>query len=390
MQGGADVRAGSRPHQALTPSMAPIARVPVVGVDASRMYLRKRTGTENYSYQIIRALLGESVNWSWRLYLNASLTPTSLPISPNTEIRTIPAPRLWTHYRLSAEMLAHRPDLLFVPAHVVPIVHPRTVVTIHDLGYLHAPDAHPANQRRMLDLTTRWSSSVARHIIVPSMQTRDDLIDRYGVREDKISVVHHGVDARFHIIDASAEVEVRARYRLHRPYVLAVGTIQPRKNLPVLARAMMIAAPDHDLVVAGKLGWMSDEVVSELKAAGLGNRLRILDYVPDSDLPPLYASASVFVQPSRFEGFGMPVLEAMAAGTPVLCASGSSLTEIAGNAASFFSADDHVELAHYLATTLDNPSQRAIMTDRGKAWSSLFTWERAARETRSILQEALI
>lgn len=369
--------------------MAPGARIPVVGVDASRMHVQKRTGTENYSYQIIRAMLGENANWSWRLYLNAPVAPTSLPESPNTESRMIPASRLWTQYRLSVEMLAHRPDLLFVPAHVVPIIHPRTVVTIHDLGYLHAPDAHPATQRRILDLTTRWSARVARHIIVPSMQTRDDLIHRYGVREDKISVVHHGVDGRFHTIDTSKGPEVRARYQLDRPYVLAVGTIQPRKNLPVLARAVKIAAPDHDLVVAGKRGWMSDEVLRELKAVGLGARLRILDYVPDSVLPPLYASASIFVQPSRFEGFGMPVLEAMAAGTPVLCASGSSLTEIARDAAKFFSAHDHVDLAHCLTTTLGDPGEQAVMTERGKAWSSLFTWERAARETRSILQEAL-
>lgn len=370
--------------------MSPHPREPVVGIDASRLQVHERTGTENYSHRIIRGLLGEDVYWCWRLYLNTQGPPPSLPTPPNVDLRTIPAPRLWTHYRLSREMLTHRPDLLFVPAHVIPVIHPPAVVTIHDLGYLHAPEAHPVSQRRILDLTTRWSARVARHIIVPSGQTRDDLVQHYRVAEEKISVVHHGVDERFRTVGGPTRAELCERYGLDRPYVLAVGTIQPRKNLAVLGHAMKIAAPDHDLVIAGKRGWMSESVLSRLQAAGLGNRLRILNYVPDADLPQLYASASVFVQPSCFEGFGMPVLEAMAAGTPVICASGSSLSEIAGSAAQFFPTHDHIELAHHLEAILPDTGRQADMRARGKAWSARFTWERAARETRSILQEALI
>ncbi len=353
------------------------------------MHVRERTGTENYSDQIIRALLAAGADWQWRLYMNAKVAPPSLEVPSNAEVVPLPARRLWTHYRLSREILTLRPDLLFVPAHVVPIVHPRTVVTIHDLGYLHVPEAHPGKQRRMLDLTTRWSARAAHRIIVPSAQTREDLIQSYGVAGEKISVVHHGVDPRFRKVDRSKEQVLRKRYDLHRPYVLAVGTIQPRKNLTVLARAMKTAAPHHDLVIAGKRGWMSNQVLDKLRETSLGPRLRIVDYVPDADLPLLYAAASIFVQPSRFEGFGMPVLEAMAAGTPVFCASGSSLSEIAGDAAEFFPASDHAMLAHLLTGILQNPARMVRMRDRGSAWSAAFTWERAARETRSILREAL-
>ncbi|HEV2072592.1 MAG TPA: glycosyltransferase family 1 protein [Thermomicrobiales bacterium] len=369
--------------------MSPDPSDAIIGIDASRMHVRERTGTENYSDQIIRALLAADADWRWRLYVNGEVAPPSLATPTNAEVRPLQARRLWTHYRLSREMLTRRPNLLFVPAHVVPIVHPRTVVTIHDLGYLHVPEAHPVTQRKMLDLTTRWSARVAHHIIVPSAQTREDLIQRYGVLAGKISVVHHGVDPQFRKVDRSNEQELRTRYNLYRPYVLAVGTIQPRKNLAILARAMETGAPDHDLVIAGKRGWMSDQVLSELRETSLGARLRIIDYVPDRDLPLLYASASIFVQPSRFEGFGMPVLEAMAAGTPVICASGSSLTEIAGDAAEFFPASDHALLAHHLVEILQDPSRMAGMRDRGAAWSARFTWERAARETRRIFEEAL-
>ncbi|HVL24416.1 MAG TPA: glycosyltransferase family 1 protein, partial [Thermomicrobiales bacterium] len=263
--------------------------VPVVGIDASRMHVAERTGTENYSDQIIRGLLASGAGWQWRLYVNAPDGPPALPATtPPAQVRAIPARRLWTHLRLSREMATARPDLLFVPAHVVPAIHPPTVVTIHDLGYLHVPEAHPPRQRRMLDWTTRWSAKVARHIIVPSGQTRDDLIRFHGTPEEKITVVHHGVHERFRFIEPASVDVVRETYGLTRPYVLAVGTIQPRKNLPMIARAMMMpeaAAGDIELVIAGKRGWLSDQVLRDLDASGLGRRLRILDYVPDRDLP---------------------------------------------------------------------------------------------------------
>lgn len=366
------------------------ANGPVIGIDASRMALRQRTGTENYSHHIINSLIaGDAADWRWRLYLNGNADSVHLASPDRFDLRDIPARRLWTHYRLSREMLVHRPDVLFVPAHVVPLIHPRTVVTIHDLGYLHVPEAHPAGQRRMLELTTRWSARVAHHIIVPSGRTQRDLIEHYKVPRERISIIHHGVDDRFRSIDATRETDIRDRYGLVRPYVLAVGTIQPRKNLKALADAMSLADGEHDLVIAGKRGWMAEDVLSGLRAAGLGDRLRLLDYVPDDDLPSLYAAADLFVQPSRFEGFGMPVLEAMAAGAPVLCAGGSSLTEIAGTGAEFFQTEDPTSLPDAITRLLGDQDTRLRLRERGLAWSSRFTWERAAQDTRCILEKAL-
>jgi glycosyltransferase involved in cell wall biosynthesis len=360
----------------------------VIGIDASRMQSARRTGTENYSDQIIRALLAIGAGRAWRLYLNGTEPPTDLPaIEPPVEPRLIPARRLWTHLRLSREMLRQRPDALFVPAHVVPAVHPPTVVTIHDLGYLHIPEAHPAQQRRMLDWTTRWSARVARHIIVPSSQTRDDLVACYGTPASKITVIHHGVDERFRTAITDT-VGIRQRLGLTRPYVLAVGTVQPRKNYPLIAKAMVdpaSGATGHDLVIAGKRGWMADDVMRDLAATGIGERLRILDYVPDADLAALYAGADVFVQASRFEGFGMPVLEAMAAGAPVLSADTPSLREIGGDGALFFGSDEQLPLSQRLADVLGDPAGRDHLIARGRAWSARFTWAAAAEQTLRIL-----
>lgn len=364
----------------------------IVGIDASRAIGRVRTGTENYSAQIIRSLMDQPADFQWRLYFNGDNEGFDLPTSSGIDVRRIPARRLWTHLRLSRELFQSRVSGLFVPSHVVPLYHPPTVVTIHDLGYLHWPEAHPAKQRRMLDLTTRWSARVARHIIVPSQQTADDLTRFYKTPESKITVVHHGIDPSMTAIPDVTDDHLRSTYGLDRPYVLAVGTIQPRKNLGTLAKAMTNVVKEHDvdLVIAGRKGWLYESVESELLAAGLGDRLKILDYIPAMDLPALYRQAAIFVQPSRFEGFGMPVLEAMACGVPVVSARGSSLDEIGGDASLRFNHDDSGALGELIAQILSHPELRQQHTLAGLAHISRFTWEQSAAKTRIILEDYLL
>lgn len=361
----------------------------IIGIDASRAVGRTRTGTENYSWQLIRALIQEPVDFRWRLYTNGTSEALADAITAHADLADIPSRRLWTHVRLSRELLRHRINGLFVPSHVIPLHHPPSVVTIHDLGYLHWPEAHPKNQVRMLDWTTRWSEKVARHIIVPSQQTADDLMHFYRTPANKISVIHHGVDPSMSPNGDGADVALRDRYSLGNRFVLAVGTIQPRKNLPILTQAVK-ELDGVDLVIAGKHGWMADQVMSEINAAGLGDRLRVLDYVPDADLPALYRAAEVFAQPSRFEGFGMPILEAMACGTPVVAARGSSLDEIGGEAALRFDHDDVSELTAQLSTLLDSEASRERAVSEGIAWAGQFSWQQAARKTRIVLEENLI
>lgn len=364
----------------------------VIGIDASRAVGRIRTGTENYSAQLIRGLVSEPSEFDWRLYFNGNSSDLAVPALNNVDIRDIPGRRLWTHLRLSRELLQHRVSGLFVPSHVIPLYHPPSVVTIHDLGYLHWPEMHPKNQVRMLDMTTRWSAKVARHIIVPSEVTANDLQTAYGTDSSKITVVHHGIDPAMSNQPDETDADLRARYGLPEPYVLAVGTMQPRKNLGVLAQAMKRVMKDHNvsLVIAGRKGWMYEQVERDLLAADLGDRLVILDYVPAEDLPALYRAAEIFAQPSRFEGFGMPILEAMASGTPVVAARGSSLDEIGGEAAIRFNYDNIDELSHAIDGLLTDPSASASAVDAGLAWSAGFTWEQTARKTRIILEENLI
>ena len=170
----------------------------LIGIDASRAAIAQRTGTEVYSLYLIRALLEIGTAHRFRLYFNAPPPPGLIPEAAHNERRVMPFPRLWTHLRLSWEMLRRPPGLLFVPAHVLPLWRPRrTVVTIHDLGYLFFPQAHTARRRLELHLSTAWNARAASRIIAVSQATKDDLLRRYRIPAERVRVVHHGVAPRF-------------------------------------------------------------------------------------------------------------------------------------------------------------------------------------------------
>jgi glycosyltransferase involved in cell wall biosynthesis len=364
----------------------------LVGIDASRYTAEHRTGTENYSYHLINALASsDHDHFDFRLYLNANESNAHALLT-DEELRSIPFPRLWTHARLSAEMMTRRPDLLFVPSHVIPLAHPRSVVTVHDLGYLHEPAAHPAGQRLMLDWTTRWNARVAARIIAISSVTKNDLVSRYGVDEHKVAVISHGVSDQFSPQPREAIARLRDRLGLPERFVLAVGTIQPRKNLGNLARAVRRLRDEGEtisLVTAGKSGWMADQVESEIREALPSAAWMHLGYVPDEELPALYSAADVVALISRFEGFGLPVLEAMASGAPVVISDRGSLPEVAGDAALVSHPEDPELIAGQIRRPLVDASLRDELIKRGIARASAFTWERAAKETIAVFRETL-
>jgi glycosyltransferase involved in cell wall biosynthesis len=353
-----------------------------IGIDASRATVVRRTGTEHYARRLIEALLAGGGERRYTLYFR---DPPPAGAFPGAEQRIIPFPRLWTHLRLSFELITRpRPDVLFVPAHVLPLAHPLpSVVTVHDLGYRHFPGAHPAGQRLYLDWSTRFSARAATHIIADSSATRRDLAHFYGVPAARVSVVYPGRDERLGRVDPAP---VRARYNLAPDYLLHVGTLQPRKNLSRLieaAASLRAQWPLVQLVLAGQPGWQAGPILEQARAHA--DFVRLLDYVPDDDLAGLYSGARAFVFPSLYEGFGFPVLEAMACGTPVVCANTSSLPEVAGDAALLVDPTDTAALAGALARLLADAPLRASLAAKGLAQVKKFSWQRAARETLEVL-----
>lgn len=362
-----------------------------IGIDASRAIAERPTGTEVYSRRLIQALLAlesqraEPARHRFCLYLRS--TPPADDFA-GAELRVIPFPRLWTHLRLSWEMARRPPDVLFVPAHVLPLVHPRaSVVTIHDLGYLYFPETHPALQRFYLDLSTRWSARIAAHIVADSQATRADLIARYAVPSDKITVAYPGADESLAPVrDPAAIAAVKARYGIAGDYFLYLGTLQPRKNLARLIAAFAHVETDAVLVLAGKRGWLYDDLFAQAQQAGLAKRVLFPGYVPDEDKPALLSGALAFVFPSLYEGFGLPVLEAQACGCPVITSTTSSLPEVARDAALFVDPTDNAALTLSIQRIAADAELRRSLTARGLANVRRFSWVACAQTVLDTLE----
>jgi glycosyltransferase involved in cell wall biosynthesis len=365
-----------------------------IGIDASRLTVGKRTGTENYSLNVIREL-SKIAPAQLVLYFNQ---PPALPLIEELDLpsgvalKSLPFPRLWTHYRLSREMLFAAPDVLFIPAHVLPLVHPRhSVVTLHDVGYLYHPEAHTPRARRYLDFSTRFSARAARRVIAVSQATKHDLMAHYAIPPERIAVINHGYD-KIHfqpITDPEKLRDVRTRYRLgDYRFLFYVGTLQPRKNLVRLLDAFERLAREPEfsdlrLVLGGKPGWLSEPILQ--RAAKLRDKVILPGYVKDEDLPALYSAASAFVFPSLYEGFGMPVLEALACGCPVVCSNSSSLPEVGGDAALYHHPLDTDALEHQLRRVLTQSDLVTGLRKKGFAQAERFSWEKCARETLNVL-----
>jgi glycosyltransferase involved in cell wall biosynthesis len=368
----------------------------LIGIDASRAMSPEPTGTEHYSWWLINGLLSIPGEHRHRLYMRDRPPAGHFHAAPGVEQVVMPFPRLWTHLRLSAEMIARPPDVLFVPAHVLPLAHPRrSVVTVMDLGYLAYPEAHRWADRVYLDQSTRWNVRQARHIIAISGATRDDIVAHYGTDPAKITVIYPGVNEEVVRVEDAGHIQsVRLRYSLPATYLLYVGTLHPRKNLARLVRAFgtvlktwpSTAGEPSSLVLAGKKGWLYDEIFREVRTLGLEGRVFFPGYVPQGDLPALMSGARAFVYPSFFEGFGFPILEAMACGTPVVCSRASCLPEVAGDAAWLIDPRDEADLARGMERVLSDETLRAELVERGRRRVAGFTWERCARETLAVLE----
>jgi glycosyltransferase involved in cell wall biosynthesis len=282
-------------------------------------------------------------------------------------------------------------DLLHSMAFVTPWLSRRpAVVTVFDLSFMHFPEAFPAAQRWYLTSQTARSVRRARRVIAISESGRQDVHRFFDVPLTRIDVVYPGVDAVYRPLPPEEIAAFRQRQDLADRFVLHVGTLQPRKNILALIDAFAQAAsPDVMLVLVGGKGWLFEEIFSRVQALGLQDRVRFTGYVPDEDLPLWYNAASVLAFPSLYEGFGMPVVEAMACGTPVVTADSSSLPEAVGEAGLLFDPQNVAELADRLTAVLHNPDLAATMRAKGLIQAQQFNWEKAGRETAAVYRKAM-
>jgi glycosyltransferase involved in cell wall biosynthesis len=369
-----------------------------IGIDYTAA-ARQRAGIGRYTRELVAALLAlEDVSESPRQYVifaaTGGLKPETWNLKPGTSIRlrTVPLTdewlaRLWHRLRLPipVEAITGPLDVFYSPDFVLPPTRraTRTLLTVHDLSFLHCPEAFVPALRRYLERVVPRSIARADVVLADSAHTRSDLVSLLGVPPENVQVLYSGVSPCFRPGPEPGEIErLQARYGLgERPYVLSVGTLQPRKNYVRLIRAFAslrpeILAPETKLALAGGRGWLYGDILAE--AERHGDRVRILGFVDERDLPALYRHAALFAFPSLYEGFGLPVLEAMACGVPVVCSNASSLPEVAGGAALLVDPLDAGGLSEAMARVLEDADLRRQMIARGVAQAARFTWERAA------------
>jgi glycosyltransferase involved in cell wall biosynthesis len=354
-----------------------------VTIDATPLLIRS-AGVKNYLYYWIRSLEAIAGRDVIRTF------PSLSPLAPLSHEQSVSGP--WTTYAgLASLALANYTPLpvpdwqargsdIFHATHL--LRHPprrfRLTATIYDMTCWLMPELHPAANRRA-DRAFADTMRRADALIAISESTRSDAVRLLDLPPEKIEVIHPGVPPAFYQVDPRQVDGVRERYQLTRPFILYVGTIEPRKNITTLLDAYAALAPSlreqFDLVLAGPVGWAPPETVARLTEA------RYLGYIPETDLAPLTAAAAVFAYPSLYEGFGFPVAQAMAVGVPVVTSNISSLPEVAGDSALLIDPRSTAELRDALARLLLSPTLRAELVQRGRCRGQLFTWQSCAEKS---------
>jgi glycosyltransferase involved in cell wall biosynthesis len=348
----------------------------------------------------MRALLAlPSDNHYSFFYASRNRIDTSIFQPPASNIHQLPVHdkwlmRVWHRLRIPipVELIVGKVDLFHSPDFTLPPTLPGvpTLLTVHDLSFIRDPDSAWPSLRAFLNKAVPRSVRRATHVLADSQATKDDLVELFGTPAEKISVLYSGVEARFTPVRDQAEIDrVCVKYQLPRPFILSVGTLQPRKNYSRLTEALasIASAVPHHLVIAGGKGWMFETIFEQVERSGLEGRVHFPGFVDDADLPALYSAADLFAYVSLYEGFGLPLLEAMACGTPVIGSNISSLPEVIGEVGPQVDPRHVDDIAYALQQMIDQPELRKRSIGLGLERANLFTWEKAAQELLAIYKK---
>ncbi|MBP8973956.1 MAG: glycosyltransferase family 4 protein [Anaerolineae bacterium] len=372
-----------------------------IGIDYTAAH-EQGAGIGRYVRELMRALAALDSTTPYRLFV-AGAQRRALPPPPGanfawhpTRITPLWFARLWHRLQvpLPVEAFTGRVRLFHATDFTLPPTLPgtRTLLTVHDLSFVRAPETTTPVLKAYLDAVVPRSVRRATHVLADSQATKDDLVELYRTPPDKITVLLGGVNPEFKpVTDMEPRQGVRARYSLPpNPYVFSVGTVQPRKNYARLVEALAALGSqyaDYHLVIAGGRGWLDAPIYQTVRDLGMSERVHFTGFVRDEDLPALYSEAVCLAYPSLYEGIGLPVLEAMACGTPVVTSTVSSLPEVAGDAALLVDPYDVGALAETLRRLLDDSALREALTARGTRQAAFFTWEQAAGQLLTVYRQ---
>ena len=360
----------------------------------------RRAGVSNYVEALLAHLGTLDRRNRYTVYTTRGLDGAALALPPNFSVRPSRLPTINPRVRIPWEQLLaplllrlNRADIFHGVLNVAPLFCPvPSLVTIHDLAFLSFPQTFRSVNRAYLAWATRASARRAARILAVSEFTKREIVRFLGIPAERIVVTYDACDERFAPPEPAALAAFRRRSGLPERFILFLGTLEPRKNLPTLldAYAGIARSTDAPLIIGGGKGWLYDEIFAKAERLSLGDRVRFVGYIDEAEKPLWYAAATAFVFPSLYEGFGMPPLEAMACGTPVVTTTSSSLPEVVGDAALTVPPTDADALGAALLRVLSDADLRADLRARGLRQARRFSWRETAERTLAAYQDAAL
>lgn len=367
----------------------------VIGIDASRANNTQKTGVEWYAFFLIEQLKRQVPSDVQVILYSEKPLEGQLAILPSnwsSKVLHWPPRRFWTQIRMSYEMLFHAPDVLFVPAHVFPLIHPKkTVMTVHDVAALRFPKSYNGFERWYSLWSAKYAITHLSRVIAPSEFTKNELKALSNKNQDRVAVIHHGFDQTFREKKSEAQIaEILTKYNIRKPFLLSIGRIEEKKNTTNTVRAfeMLRQTYSHEnlqLVLIGKPGYGSQKVEEAIHSSRFVSDIIHPGYVEQGDISAIFQAAEALIFPSLYEGFGLPVLEAFAAGVPVVTSKNTSTEEIAGDAAVLVHPQDTKDICDAIEWLLTTADAKQKLIAKGQLRLKDFSWEKCARETWNIL-----
>jgi glycosyltransferase involved in cell wall biosynthesis len=370
-----------------------------IGIDASSANKQQKTGIEWYAYHLIRELAKIDQKNTYKLYANKPLTSGLLNLGKNFhEVRLKwPFKYLWLQGRLSLEMLFNPPDILLVPAQPLPMICPRkSLNTIHDLGFKKYPEAYAKKYVQYLDWSIKHALKKAQKIIAISDFTKQELIKIYQAKEEGIVMIPLGYDEKFYypIKDLELLKTIKEKYDLKNHFLLYLGRLEKKKNIITLIKAfeLLLAQESHlktdlQLVLVGKAGFGYQEIKEKINSSFVKDQIKELGWIDEKEMPSLLGASKIFIFPSLYEGFGLPIVQAMACGVPVIASDIPALKEVGEDACLYFSANSPEDLKSKIQQVLENQSLREKLINHGFLQSQKYSWQRCAARTLAVVED---